>query len=158
MRSDLDSGRNEDKSKMSLSNALAIIDEKAKMAKTPDDKFELMNQKQEATGLYKELGKSKEAYAIAKRDYEAIKDTTKWFSGEKKRAALAAYNSSKYDVDAAESAIGDFVKKHKSVDAGTGNDAVYPDEASARKAGRQNGDTIIMINPRTGKPGRAVLQ
>ena len=134
MQSDLSSGRAQDASARALSNAFAIIDKKIESAKKPDDKFDLMQQKQEASALYKELNESRKAYAGYKRVYEGIKDTTKYFMGEKIRAAKEDYDSSKYDVDAAELAIGNFVKKHNSVDA----------ESNSTKRNK-------VFNPATGK-------
>lgn len=68
-----------------------------------------------------------------------------------KRAAMARLDEANANYRKAKSAA-------SSEQSQNDDDTVYSDEAAALKAGKKKGDKIMVTNPRTGKPARAILE
>jgi len=119
-----------------------------KLVTTPPEKQISDIQKRRLNKLEDDIdGFTREARKIR----ASMKGTTPKKSKELEAAAIEQENKAKAlteEYDALIVELGD----------GSKDDTVYPDEAAALKAGRKKGDQILVINPRTGKPARAILE
>lgn len=120
--------------------------------------------RREQLAFRKETDQIKNDFAAEKFDYTKLKDKVGVLQKQRDNMVKMLENSKKAGKIGPESDAEAQLATVEAMDAalselaGLENTAIFKTEEQARKAGKQAGDEIMMINPATGKPQRAKLK